>query len=124
MFRIEYHSRVSFAPNDLALLDIIRECDVLDRDRIVTGFLRYDGRRFHHVMEGPENVLAPIFEALRWDLRHEEVRVLDRSNISRRQHLGFSFRYVASITPAPPTVEQAKLLAIVENKEPVGAQKT
>jgi hypothetical protein len=124
MLRIEYYSAVSLAPDDLALLDIIRECDVLDRDRIVTGFLHYDGRSFHHVMEGPENVLAPMFEALRRVPRHEEVRVSNRSNISKRQHSGFSFQYVASIGRATPTVEYVQSIALVESKEPVDALQT
>lgn len=97
MLRIEYHSTVSLTPDDLGLLDIIRECDVLNRDQIVTGFLHYDGKHFHQVLEGPENVLATMFEALRWDPRHEKVRVTDRSIIETRNHIGFSFQYVAKV---------------------------
>ena len=97
MLRIEYKSMVSLTPDDLALLDIIRECDDLDRDRVVTGFLHYDGRQFHHVMEGPENTLCPLFEALRWDWRHYRLRISDYSEIARRAHSGFAFLYVRDL---------------------------
>lgn len=117
MLRIEYHSVVSLAPDDLGLLDIVRECDALSRDQIVTGFLHYDGRNFHQVMEGPEHVLAPMFEALRWDPRHHRVRVSDRSSIEKRTHSGFSFQYVANVGQATPPVEHAQVLE-VEGTEP------
>ena len=117
MLRIEYHSVVSLAPDDLGLLDIIRECDALSRDQIVTGFLHYDGKQFHQVMEGPEDVLASMFEALRWDSRHEGVHVLDRSTIETRKHESFSFQYVASICRANPPLECAQALALVDGEE-------
>ena len=64
MLRIEYQSVVSLAPDDLGLLDLIRESDALNRDQVVTGFLHYDGKRFHQVMEGPEQVLTTMFEGV------------------------------------------------------------
>ncbi len=118
MLRIEYHSVVSLASDDLGLLDIIRECDVLNRDQIVTGFLHYDGRHFHQVMEGPEHVLATMFEALRWDPRHEKVQISDRSVIEARKHIGFSFQYVARVGQPVSRRERVKFFALVENREP------
>ncbi len=124
MLRIEYHSVVSLGPDDLGLLDIIRECDVLNRDQIVTGFLHYDGKQFHQVMEGPEYVLASMFEALRWDPRHESVHVLDRSPLETRKHESFSFQYVANIFQANPPLERAQVLALVEGEEAVSVGQT
>lgn len=124
MLRIEYHSVVSLAPDDLGLLDIIRECDVLNRDQIVTGFLHYDGRHFHQVMEGPEHMLATMFETLRWDPRHEKVRVLDRSTIEDRKHFCFSFQYVASVRRVNPPSEHAQVFALIEGEEAVSVRQT
>ncbi len=118
MLRIEYHSVVSLTPDDLGLLDIVRECDALDRDKVVTGFLHYDGKRFHQVMEGPEHVLTAMFEALRWDLRHEKVQISDRSIIETREHSGFSFQYVANVNQSAPPREHAKFFGLVERCEP------
>ena len=118
MLRIEYLSEVSLTPDDLGLLDIIRECDALDRDQVVTGFLHYDGKFFHHVMEGPEFVLTPMLEALRWDLRHQKVNVSDRSTIEARQHSGFSFQYMARVNQPTQPRECAKFFGLVDNRTP------
>ena len=118
MLRIEYLSEVSLTPDDLGLLDIIRECDALDRDQVVTGFLHYDGKFFHHVMEGPEFVLTPMLEALRWDARHQKVNVSDRSTIEAREHSGFSFQYVARVNLPTPPRERAKFFGLIENCAP------
>ncbi len=118
MLRIEYYSVVSLTPDDLGLLDIVRECDALNCDQVVTGFLHYDGKRFHQVMEGPEHVLTAMFEALRWDLRHEKVQISDRSMIETRDHSGFSFQYVASVNQTAPSRERAKFFGLIEKCEP------
>ena len=118
MLRIEYLSEVSLTPDDLGLLDIIRECDALDRNQIVTGFLHYDGKFFHHVMEGPEFVLTPMLEALRRDARHERVNISDRSTIEERKHSGFSFQYVARVNQPTQPRECAKFFGLIENRTP------
>ena len=118
MLRIEYLSEVSLTPDDLGLLDIIRECDALDRDQVVTGFLHYDGKFFHHVMEGPEFVLTPMLEALRWDLRHQKVNVSDRSTIEAREHSGFSFQYMARVNQPTQPREFAKFFGLIDNRTP------
>ena len=124
MLRIEYLSEVSLTPDDLGLLDIIRECDALDRNQIVTGFLHYDGKFFHHVMEGPEFVLTPMLEALRWDLRHQKVNVSDRSTIEARQHSGFSFQYMARVDQPTSPPEGAKFFGLIDSHRPPDAFNT
>lgn len=114
MLRVEYKSKVSISQDDLGLLDIIRECDRHDSDQIVTGFLRYDGTRFHHVLEGSDDVLGPLFEALRRDSRHHKISIEDYSFVDEREHSGFSFHYVASINPTSPTTVAPPIFALVE----------
>lgn len=115
MQRVEYQSTVSIKPDDLSLLDMIRECDQHNSAQIVTGFLRYDGKRFHHVMEGPNDVIIPLFETLRWDPRHHKVVVENYSSVEEREYSGFIFQYVASISPASPARATLPVFALVQS---------
>lgn len=97
MLRIEYESAVCFARDDVRLLDIIKECDELDRNQVVTGFLHYDGGHFRHVLEGPDHVIETLFTNLKSDPRHLIHRVSECSAVSSRDHTGFTFQYVNKI---------------------------
>lgn len=115
MLRIEFESTVSLSPNDMGLLDLVRECDRYNRDRIVTGFLHYDGKRFHQILEGPEDVVTSLFETLRWDPRHHEVQITNRSAIEARRHADFSFRYVAQVKPRRSSKQPVPTFALFTN---------
>lgn len=71
--------------NDEELLDILKVSRENNSSRDVTGLLLYKGGNFMQVLEGPDEVVEALYEKIKTDLRHKDVNVLSREQISNRQ---------------------------------------
>ncbi len=108
LVRIEYKSEMTISLIDLGLLDIIRDCDRRHAERIVSGFLHYDGKGIHELIEGPRNVVEPVFTKICGNYRRHGKKLLDRSSIASRSTEGFELRFIPRKQP--------------ENKAPLSSQ--
>lgn len=71
--------------NDDELLDILKVSRENNSSKDVTGLLLYKGGNFMQVLEGADGVVEAVFETIKADLRHKDVIVLSREQISNRQ---------------------------------------
>jgi len=71
--------------NDEELLGILKTSRENNLSKEVTGLLLYKGGNFMQVLEGPDEAVEALYEKIKTDLRHKDVNVLSREQISARQ---------------------------------------
>jgi hypothetical protein len=62
----------------------------------LTGALTFNERCFAQVLEGADDDLEPLYEKIRRDPRHTDVKILAQSNPARRLFPSWSMAYVDS----------------------------
>lgn len=60
----------------------------------VTGALYFDGHHFFQVLEGEDTALACLFDTIRADPRHMNVRLVHRGPITERRFENWSMKFV------------------------------
>ena len=73
-----------------AILEKARERNLQDG---VTGFLVYADESFLQILEGESTVLTATFDRIARDTRHEGIRVLERTAISKRRFAQWSMGF-------------------------------
>jgi hypothetical protein len=63
----------------------------------VTGALYFDGRQFFQVLEGDEAVVACLFDDIRKDPRHTDVKIVTRGPIAQRAFAGWTMKIVDGV---------------------------
>lgn len=85
-----------------AILEKARERNLQDG---VTGFLLYADESFLQILEGESTVLTATFDRIARDTRHEGIRVLERTAISKRRFaqwsMGFDLPDAAALGSLP-----------------------
>ena len=61
----------------------------------VTGMLLFDGFRFSQQFEAPLDVLMALFDRIKRDIRHFDVRLLNFGAITQRRFKDFGMGYTA-----------------------------
>ena len=92
MKRLVYRSISTLEPDDARMLDIIRACDRDNEPAAISGLLWCDGRRFLHVIEGPDAAVNALFLKLRKDPRHHSLYVTEARRIETRSFPNFEVR--------------------------------
>lgn len=96
MVRLIYVSRFSkgVGPNDLqAILSISRNNNL---EKGITGMLCYDPHYFLQCLEGPRHAINQLYGKIIADPRHEEVTLLEYSDIHQRVFENWSMAYIRS----------------------------
>jgi hypothetical protein len=60
----------------------------------VTGALYFDGMQFFQVLEGEEGTVACLFDAIRADARHCDVKTVARRPILQRRFAGWPMKFI------------------------------
>jgi hypothetical protein len=81
MRRIIYHSIASPEMDRAALFRLVYQARMANEQRGLSGFLIFADQRFLQVLEGPTWKLVATFEAIRRDVRHRDVTVVDERSI-------------------------------------------
>ena len=93
MITLIYHSTSTneSSPEDLiGYLNFIR----LEKLRLnVTGILLYHNCEILHIIEGETEVILPLFEKVRVDIRHTNVKKLIHFNIKERAYSDWSMSF-------------------------------
>ena len=90
---IEYTSVSLVAPDDRELLNILAQCDRFNQRNGITGFLHFDAKRFHQVLEGPYPIISGLYKKILNDPRHNVSRALVSRIVSDRRYLDFQAMY-------------------------------
>jgi Sensors of blue-light using FAD len=98
--RIAYCSRSrltgSRAEIESQIRRILSRARLNNRETGLTGALAFNERCFAQVLEGSAEDLEPLFERIRRDPRHRDVRVLARNTISSRMFPQWSMAYASA----------------------------
>lgn len=72
---------------------IARIARVTNARRNVTGLLVFDGESFAQQLEGPSERVRELFERIRSDPRHTNIRVLHQGTCAKRTYRRFAMGY-------------------------------
>jgi hypothetical protein len=82
--RIEFYSRAAEDLSLEAVTKLAAEASRKNESRGISGWLNFDGVCFFQCMEGDEDVLDALFEAICLDRRHNDVVTLTNKSIAAR----------------------------------------
>jgi Sensors of blue-light using FAD len=98
LLRIAYCSRSSVtgsrAEIEMQTRKILATARTNNREARVTGAMAFNEDCFAQVLEGSPGVLAPLFERIRRDPRHRDVKILAQTQPMRRLFPQWSMAYV------------------------------
>ncbi|MEL7486100.1 MAG: BLUF domain-containing protein [Pseudomonadota bacterium] len=75
--------------SDEELVGLLREARKRNTTRDVTGLLIYGDEAFMQAIEGPEDQVDRLFDTIRQDPRHQDVRQIYRETIPTKQFLSW-----------------------------------
>lgn len=82
-------------------LDILRTAWATNRRLGITGYLVRTASEFFQVLEGPREKVRELFEHIRTDERHEDVRLLGEIEIDERRFPNWAMGYAEDIENDP-----------------------
>jgi hypothetical protein len=102
---LAYLSHASAGISDADVHRILEQSRRNNPVRRITGHLQCHGGYFFQVLEGPENALDQLLDALGRDARHTDLCVLYREPLDRRNFANWSMGYGPSLLAKNQTSE-------------------
>ena len=84
LFRLVYRSQATHALRPASLTALLEKARANNHYLLLTGLLLYADNQFMQVLEGPEPAVSALYEKIKADPRHREVRTLHYAPIERR----------------------------------------
>ena len=97
MIQVTYVSCVSAPLPRAELLTLLLQCRTNNAERGITGMLLYSRGTFLQTIEGDEAVIDPLVEQIWEDDRHQDIRLISRQVVTKRQYSDWSMGF-AEIT--------------------------
>jgi hypothetical protein len=91
--RIVYASRAVHEFEDFELLELLDRARAQNQRRGVTGMLVYSARSFLQLFEGEDDAVEVIWDRIRMDERHTDLRVLGDGAVTLRQFGNWSMGF-------------------------------
>lgn len=85
-------------PGDPMVQDIVDRSLERNAALKITGTLLYTGEYFAQVIEGPDEAVIQIFNAIEHDRRHRDVTVVDREQCTERMFNSWTMAYTGRAT--------------------------
>ena len=85
MRRIIYASRALQDFSDTELVALLQQARTVNEEHGITGMLIYTARSFLQLIEGEDSDVEHVWDRIRLDGRHNDLRVLEDGPISTRQ---------------------------------------
>ena len=85
MIRLVYTSTALKDWRTKQLLELLKTCRKNNSANDITGMLLYSNRTFFQVLEGEEELVERLFEAIKKDKRHKDVTVIEKKAIIDRE---------------------------------------
>ena len=92
--RVFYISEIAESVTDIDIQIILGKSQVNNRRRDVTGMLAQSDGHFAQLLEGRTDVMGPLLERIRNDVRHRAIRLLLQDSIETRQFARWSMGLV------------------------------
>jgi methanogenic corrinoid protein MtbC1 len=89
---VAYRSRAIKPPSDLELDRLLRSAQERNNALGVTGLLVYDQGFFYQWLEGPRLAIMNLWQSIRTDPRHQDVKILREGMVARRFFKGWNMR--------------------------------
>jgi hypothetical protein len=86
MIQLSYISSIAHPMSSEDLLVLLQQCLTNNERAGVTGMLLYGNDTFLQVLEGEESVVDPLYEKIRRDPRHGNIKALKRTDIQSRHY--------------------------------------
>lgn len=80
--------------SDTEIPRILKACRKNNPELQIGGVLHYGNGYFFQVLEGPEAAVDHLYDKIAKDLRHTNVKTLERVNVSARRFPDWSMKYV------------------------------
>ena len=93
MIQISYLSKASSPMSAEQLVSLLQQCHGNNTARDVTGMLFYGNGTFLQVIEGEATTVDELVGRIARDPRHEDIRILSRKPIERREHSDWSMGF-------------------------------
>lgn len=104
LYEIVYVSdRISSLDEDAIVTDIVYPASRRNRELEITGCLWFDATRFLQILEGPEDAVKKVYDAISRDKRHANIRTLCSNPKQTRNFERWSMSYVKD--PLDPTID-------------------
>ena len=87
---------ISNTPNTLdqsTILEILNSSHTKNKLNDLTGHLYYDGNSFLQIIEGEENAVRSLYEKIKIDPRHTNVKILYENEINERAFEGWEMAF-------------------------------
>ena len=93
MRRIIYASKALHDFDDAELLELLARARAVNAEHGVTGMLVYAARSFLQLFEGEDADVEAVWDRIRMDPRHTDLRVLDDGPVTSRQFEDWSMGF-------------------------------
>src|SRR5690242_10164465 len=93
MRRIIYASRARHGFDTPELLELLDRARTVNDEHGVTGMLVYAGQSFLQLFEGEDGEVELVWDRIRLDDRHTDLRVLADGGVERRQFADWSMGF-------------------------------
>ena len=106
MLRIIYVSVVARTDDAKRVVEHIVQQSLVRNPAVgVTGVLLCTGLHFAQAIEGPDTAVEDLYTSICSDKRHESVRLVDKTEISRRSFASWSLAYRGNATYVDRPIE-------------------
>lgn len=93
MIQVTYISRATEPMTAEKLLALLQQCLANNVNNGLTGILLYGNETFLQSLEGDEKAVDALFEKIKHDRRHDNIQLLRRRQIDRRQYSEWSMGF-------------------------------
>ncbi|MGB5835377.1 MAG: BLUF domain-containing protein [Thiohalocapsa sp.] len=93
MIQVSYVSSTGNPISAEQLLTLLMQCRKNNDDQGVTGMLLYGNGTFLQAIEGEEQIIDDLVEKIWADPRHENIKLLSRRSISRREYADWTMAF-------------------------------
>jgi hypothetical protein len=115
---ITYRSRANGTPSRQEIEALTRAAQQRNRSAGLTGTLFYEDGRFFQCIEGPPETLEPVWNSIRRDPRHRDIRVLSMRVGPARLFAGWDMQWLRRGQQAAPEDAIAPGPAVTERVAP------
>lgn len=102
---VSYVSTATAPFDDERLADLLTQSRRSNHAHDLTGMLLYRRGRFFQVIEGPQDAVEHLMDAIRRDDRHSDVRILLSERIDERRFTEWTMGYESIGVPTSPAPE-------------------
>ena len=101
MIFILYLSKASKDCHNSDISDILKISRRNNAERSVTGILVHKNREFLQYLEGPEEIITPLYEKITNDPRHEGIKTVEEGEIESRVFPNWEMGFASEINFQP-----------------------